>query len=88
MVDISVTESDATAIVEDFGGTLHACLTRRVMEDQGPNLRRGSVLYLRQVSMFSVEGIKYLNIIPDCVVALWSPSTPVEATSYNAYIYK
>ncbi|RYE98896.1 MAG: DUF4539 domain-containing protein [Methanobacteriota archaeon] len=69
---VEVHDSDAVAAVMDPTGSMLAFLSCRVLDECGPQLRVGSTLLLRGAAVFSPQaGIKYLNITPACVAAVW-----------------
>lgn len=70
---LTVTEFDAIGLVEDPTGALPACVSRRVIEEQGAAFQVGAVVLLRHFSVFVSSGRKHVNIAPDAVVRVWPP---------------
>ena len=71
---LSVSDSDALAILRDPTGEMRACLSRRTVDEAGHALRPGSAMLLRDVSVFCPRpGVKYLVAIPNCILRIWAP---------------
>jgi hypothetical protein len=71
---LSVSEVDALAVVQDPSGWMHACLTRRVVDEAAGALVPGCSLLLRDVPVWAPKpGAKYLSVKPENVVRVLPP---------------
>lgn len=63
------------AVLRDASGAAQAVLDAAVWDEQGPlSIVPGAVLLLRDVTLYSPgPGLDVLNVLPDCVVAVWPP---------------
>lgn len=63
------------AVLRDPTGSMQAVIDALVWDEQSPlNLTPGAVLLLRDVTLYSPSpGLDVLNVLPDCVVAVWPP---------------
>jgi hypothetical protein len=78
VMEMIVSDSDATVVLQDLFGQVTGCVHRRVLEEYGRDFSVGATLVLKTVSVFSPKpSSHYLNIVPSCVARIFPARTPL-----------